>query len=64
MERTGLYSVVGAQNFFRTEDVALETIHQWIQDPDFDAKFCPLTPESTEEPAPHEVPSGENVTLR
>jgi sulfate permease, SulP family len=42
MERTGLYSVVGAQNFFRTEDVALETIHQWIQDPDFDAKFCPL----------------------
>jgi sulfate permease, SulP family len=48
MERTGLYSVIGAQNFFRTEDAALEAIYQWVEDPDFDAKFCPLTLERAE----------------
>jgi sulfate permease, SulP family len=48
MERTGLYSVIGAQNFFRTEDAALEAIYQWVQDPAFDAKYCPLTPQSAE----------------
>jgi sulfate permease, SulP family len=45
MERTGVYSVIGAQNFFRTEDAALEAIYQWVNDPAFDAKFCPLSPE-------------------
>jgi sulfate permease, SulP family len=44
MERTGLYSVIGAQNFFRTEDAALDAIYQWVKDPEFDAKFCPLSP--------------------
>ena len=45
MERTGLYAMIGAQNFFRTEDGALDTIYQWVNDPSFDAKFCPLTSE-------------------
>jgi SulP family sulfate permease len=47
MEATGLYSLVGAQHFFRTEDAALDAIFQWITDPEFDAKFCPLRPNGT-----------------
>jgi SulP family sulfate permease len=43
MDRTGLYALVGAQHFFRTEDAALDAIYQWVNDPTFDAKFCPLT---------------------
>jgi SulP family sulfate permease len=42
MERTGLYGVIGAQHFFRTEDAALQAIYQWINDATFDLKFCPL----------------------
>lgn len=30
MERTGLYAVIGAQNFFRSEEAALEEIKRWI----------------------------------
>jgi sulfate permease, SulP family len=48
MERTGLYSLIGAQNFFRTEEAALEAIYQWVEDPEFEAKFCPLTPQSAQ----------------
>ncbi|MGH8729007.1 MAG: SulP family inorganic anion transporter [Burkholderiales bacterium] len=44
MDRTGLYGVIGAQHFFRTEDMALEAIYQWIHDESFDVNFCPLTP--------------------
>jgi SulP family sulfate permease len=42
MEKTGLYAVIGAQNFFRTEEAALEAISQWLHDPAFDEKFFPL----------------------
>jgi hypothetical protein len=42
MENTGLYALIGAQHFFRTEDNALDAIYQWIKDPAFDLKFCPL----------------------
>lgn len=42
MENTGLYALIGAQYFFRTEDSALDAIYQWIKDPTFDLKFCPL----------------------
>lgn len=42
MEKTGLYASIGAQNFFRTEDMALEAISQWLNDPAFDEKFFPL----------------------
>ncbi|MBX3650801.1 MAG: SulP family inorganic anion transporter [Burkholderiales bacterium] len=42
MEKTGLYASIGAQNFFRTEDMALEAISQWLHDPAFDEKFFPL----------------------
>jgi SulP family sulfate permease len=42
MQHTGLYSEIGAQNFFRTEDMALDAIYQWIDDTSFDRSFCPL----------------------
>ena len=42
MEKTGLYAAIGAQHFFRTEDMALEAISQWLHDPAFDEKFLPL----------------------
>jgi sulfate permease, SulP family len=42
MEKTGLYASIGAQHFFRTEDMALEAISQWLHDPAFDEKFFPL----------------------
>jgi SulP family sulfate permease len=51
MEDTGLYALIGAQNFFRTEDAALDAIFQWITDPEFDAKFCPLVPPGRANPA-------------
>jgi len=41
MEKTGLYATIGAQHFFRTEDMALEAISQWLNDPAFDEKFLP-----------------------
>ncbi len=44
MENTGLHAEIGARHFFRTEDQALDAIYQWIDDPAFDAKFCPLRP--------------------
>ena len=31
MEKTGLYALIGAQNFFRTEDAALDAIYQWVE---------------------------------
>ena len=43
MQNTGLYSYIGAENFYRTVDNALEAIYQSINDESFDAKFCPLT---------------------
>lgn len=42
MQRSGLYAVIGAGNFFRTEDLALEAIHRQIKDPAFDPRACPL----------------------
>jgi SulP family sulfate permease len=48
LERTGLYALIGAQHFFRTERAALDAIYQWVNDPTFDAKFCPLTPAPAE----------------
>ena len=48
MEKTGLYALIGAQNFFRTERSALDAIYQWMNDPTFDAKFCPLNPVPSE----------------
>lgn len=44
IQATGLYGVIGAQNLFRTEALALEAIYQRIHDASFDAKFCPLKP--------------------
>lgn len=44
MQQTGLYGTIGAQNIFRTENAALETIYQRIHDESFDAKVCPLKP--------------------
>ena len=41
MEKTGLYAGIGEQNFFRTEEHALETISRILQDPAFDAIYFP-----------------------
>ena len=42
MEHTGLDTLIGAQNIFRTEDAALEAIYRRIDDPEFDPARCPL----------------------
>jgi SulP family sulfate permease len=42
LQRTGLYATIGAQNLFRTEDMALEAIYERISDASFDARYCPL----------------------
>ncbi len=59
MENTGLYGVVGAQNLFRTEDAALEAIYQWIRDPSFDVKICPLNPPASA--TADETPAGRAI---
>ncbi len=52
MEKTGLYGAIGAQNFFRTEEMALEAISQWLNDPSFDEKFLPLHATGKEKTSP------------
>lgn len=42
LQRTGLYAEIGAQHFFRTEDMALDAIYQWLDPQKFDARYCPL----------------------
>lgn len=42
MERTGLAEFIGAENIFRTEDLALETIRERMQDSTFDPAKDPL----------------------
>ena len=42
MQRTDLYAYIGEQNFFRTEDLALETLHRQLKDAGFDPAQCPL----------------------
>jgi len=42
MGRTDLHAYIGADNFFRTEDQALEAIYQRLADTDYDATQCPL----------------------
>ena len=32
LERTGLHDIIGAENFFRTEEQALEAIARLLQD--------------------------------
>ena len=52
MEKTGLDADIGAQHFFRTEDMALEAISQWLNDPAFDLKFFPLRTPAPDTAAP------------
>lgn len=42
MHTTGLYGEIGAENFFRTDDLALKAIYEHINDNTFDARYCPL----------------------
>jgi len=42
LEKTGLRDAIGAPNFHRTEEAALEAIYRRIDDPTFDARTCPL----------------------
>ncbi|ABM62731.1 SulP family inorganic anion transporter [Halorhodospira halophila] len=44
MQRAGLDVEIGAENIFRSEDDAIEAIHQRIEDPGFDPTQCPLAP--------------------
>ena len=48
MESTGLYDRIGAQHFFRTEELALESISRTLQDPQFDVLLLPLPAASPE----------------
>jgi len=41
MENTGLHDCIGAQNFHRTEEHALDSISRSLQDPVFDAIYFP-----------------------
>lgn len=41
MEQTGLHGIIGEQNFFRTEEQALEAIRDALRDPAFDAAYWP-----------------------
>lgn len=41
MEKTGLYAEIGPENFFRTEEHALEAIGKALDDPGFDAAYFP-----------------------
>lgn len=43
MRRTGLFDVIGRQNIYATEDMALLAIYNWL-DIHADAEFCPLKP--------------------
>jgi len=47
MHNTNLYSHIGAQNIFATEDMALKAIYEWLDDTSMDARFCPLKPGAT-----------------
>lgn len=42
LEDTGLAAIIGAENFFRTEDQALAAIYPRIEDPEFDPRTCVL----------------------
>ena len=42
MRRTDLYDYIGEQNFFRTEDLALEALYRQLKDEGYDPAQCPL----------------------
>jgi SulP family sulfate permease len=42
MQRTDLYAYLGADNFFRTEALALDAIYRRLESTGFDASQCPL----------------------
>ena len=44
LHRTGLYAVVGAQHFFNSVEVAIQTLHDWIELSDVELGVCPLRP--------------------
>ena len=44
LESTHLFETIGAPNFFRTEEQALEAIYRRIDDPGFDPRTCVLNP--------------------
>lgn len=46
-DSTGLDTIIGASNIFRTEDQAIEAIHARISDAQFDSATCPLSARQT-----------------
>lgn len=47
LRRTSLSEAIGAENFFNTEDAALEAIYKRIIDSTFDVTACPLRRQTT-----------------
>jgi SulP family sulfate permease len=56
MEKTGLYALIGAQHFFRTREEALDAVYQWLNDPDFESRFCRLKRGEEASPASRDRP--------
>ena len=58
MRRTGLYSEIGAQNIFSTEDLALRAIYEWMAEggAEDEGTFCPLLPETHREVPEERIP--------
>jgi SulP family sulfate permease len=48
INKTGLYSTIGAQNIFSTEDIALEAIYEWMA--------CPLLPDQERKVPEERIP--------
>jgi len=46
LRRTALHDTIGAENFFNTENAALEGIFTRVTDSEFDAATCPLRRQS------------------
>lgn len=55
MRNTNLYSHIGAQHIFATEDMALKAIYEWLDEKSMDSKFCPLKPGASKPAAVDEI---------
>jgi SulP family sulfate permease len=58
MRKTGLYSTIGAQNIFATENHALKAIYEWMAEggAEDEESFCPLLPEQKRKVPEERVP--------
>ncbi len=58
INKTGLYSTIGAQNIFSTEDIALEAIYEWMAEggAEDENAFCALLPEQKRKVPEEQIP--------